>query len=449
MARRVLFLSLSGVRIVDEELRRLGLSLPGFIERGKTIAALPSLGLLILAAHTPSTWDVEYRELDEIAPGEAGRIAQEGWDLIAISALSARIDEAYGLADQLRMQGTCVVLGGLHISALPGEAGEHADAVVVGQGEDVWGQVLSDLENRRLKPHYEAHRSVRVLKKKDRPLPRYDLLDPARYNRIPLQTMRGCPLDCSFCGASRTISDYQLAPLERVERELELIASIWSRPFIELADDNTFASPERGKKLAKLLQASGVRWFTETDISVARSDALLDALAESGCAQLLIGLESSQRSSLRGVDSGGFKWREAEHYARSIERIQSRGISVNGCFVLGHDEDDESIFEQTLKTVRELSLSEVQLTLLTPFPGTPLARGLQAQGRLLREKYWDQCTLFDVTYRPAKMSEETLRAGFRWLMAEVYRDEEVTGRKRKFAACVRQRKATAPQVPLR
>jgi len=434
---RLLFVSLSGVRIVDDELRQLGLSLPGFIERGNTIAALPHLGLLTLAAYTPDHWQVGYREFDELAAGDAESIADAGWSVVALSALSARIFEAYRFADELRALGIVVVLGGLHVSALPAEAEPHSNAVVVGQGEPIWPELLGDLERGNLKPRYQVARSTRVLAKGKRPLPRYDLLQPERYNRIPLMTMRGCPLDCSFCAASRSISEYQLSPLEQVERELLAITRVWRHPFIELADDNTFASPERGRQLAKLLGKSGARWFTETDISVADHPELLDTLADSGCTQLLIGLESARRPSLLGLDSRGFKWQRAERYAESIQRIQSRGISVNGCFVLGFDSDDASVFEDTLELARKLSLAEVQITLLTPFPGTRLYAELYQQRRLLETEHWNRCTLFDVTFQPARMSVETLRVGFRDLMRALYSQSEVSYRKQVYRQCLK------------
>lgn len=442
--RRLLFVSLSGVRIVDEELRALGLSLPGFIERGKTIAALPSLGLLTLAAHTPERWHIGYREFDALHAGDAERVADEGWTLVALSALSARILEAYRLADELRALGVRVVLGGLHVSALPDEAEPHADAVVVGQGEPVWAELLRDFEAGTPRRRYEVPRSALVLRSKERPVPRYDLLTPERYNRIPLMTMRGCPLDCSFCAASRTISDYQLAALDDVARDLTTISALWKSPFLELADDNTFASRARGRELARLLGQSGARWFTETDISVADDPELLDTLASSGCAQLLIGLESARRSSLKGVDSRGFKWERAARYAESIQRIQSRGISVNGCFVLGFDDDDESVFPDTFELVRQLDLAEVQITLLTPFPGTRLYAELRRRNRLLRTAGWSRCTLFDVTFEPARMSVGALRTGFRDLMRALYADAEVARRKRVYRRCQKQKRKVQP-----
>ena len=137
-SRRVLLLAMSGVRVKSDELRRLGMTLPGFIERGQVIASLPSLSLLTLAAHTPENWEAEYREIDELTDGAASQIASAGYDIVAISALTARILDAYEIADQLREAGITVVLGGFHVTALPDEALAHADAVVVGEAELLW-----------------------------------------------------------------------------------------------------------------------------------------------------------------------------------------------------------------------------------------------------------------------------------------------------------------------
>ena len=133
---------MSGLRVKHEELGQLGMTLPGFIERGRVIASLPSLSLLTLAAHTPENWEPEYLEIDEVSENAAAHIASGGYDIVAISSLTARILEAYKISDYLRALGTTVVLGGLHVSALPCEALLHADAILQGEGELLWSQLL-------------------------------------------------------------------------------------------------------------------------------------------------------------------------------------------------------------------------------------------------------------------------------------------------------------------
>ena len=440
--RTLLLLAMSGVRVQNAALLEAGLTLPGFVERSRVIASLPSLGLLTLAAWTPENWHIEYREVDDL---DDHNFDDFDFDLVAISSLSARVLDAYTIADALRARGVTVVIGGLHASALPQEAALHADAVVCGEGESVWPQLLRDFENHQLQPLYSSfdssHKKFRLC---DSRTPRFDLLDIAKYNRLTLQTTRGCPLDCEFCGASRLISSYKKKPLENIRREIKLILSIWPRPFLELADDNTFADKRWARELAQLLSEYSIPWFTETDISVADDDELLRLLAQSNCAQLLIGFESSTRSSLQSID--GRNWKRDRHakYLDDIAKIQSYGIAVNGCFILGFDADDVGVFDRTREFVSQSDLSDVQITVLTPFPGTALQHRLKHENRLLKSVYWNQCTLFDVTFQPAQMSAQLLESEFGNLMHDIYADEAVARRKSRFRECVRARRGLTP-----
>ena len=436
--RRLVLLSMSGVRIQDAELLSLGLTLPGFVERGRVIASLPSLGLLTLAAFTPPHWCVEYIDFDaEDEGGLVQGIVAGTPDVVAISSLTARIRDAYRIADLLRSSGITVLFGGLHASVLPLEMQLHADAVIVGEGETVWPQVLEDFEANCLQKIYRAP-ALREFAP-DAPVPRYDLLDQAKYNRLTIQTTRGCPLDCSFCGASRLISRYKRKPHAAIRRELEAVTGIWPRPFVELADDNTFVHKRWSVETVRLLGEFGVKWFTETDVSVADDEELLDSLAESGCAQLLIGMEATSAAELGETDTHGWKRRRLSQYQAAIEKIQSRGISVNGCFVMGFDHAGPEVFERTARFVKESGLTEVQVTILTPFPGTALYERLRREGRLIDPTNWGSCTLFDVNFVPASMSVSDLRQGFRWLVAELYSESESAKRKSMFRSLVRQR----------
>lgn len=190
-----------------------------------------------------------------------------------------------------------------------------------------------------------------------------------------------------------------------------------------------------GTGLARLLGEFNRPWFSETDISVADDPEMLELLAQSNCAQLLIGLESPRAAALRGIDRADWKSRRADGYLEKIAAIQAHGIAVNGCFILGLDEDDEGVFESVRDFVRQSALCEVQITILTPFPGTALFHSLQAAGRLLKPVFWDQCTLFDVTFAPAKMSAQTVRDGFAWLMRELYSEPETERRRAHFRRC--------------
>src|SRR5262249_29657420 len=202
--------------------------------------------------------------------------------------------------------------------------------------------------------------------------------------------------------------------------------------FIELADDNTFVNRGWSKDLVRAITEENIHWFTETDVSVAEDPELLDLLARSGCRQLLIGFESPTLAALEGIDSSGWKAARYKQYRGAIDAIQDRGISVNGCFIVGNDTDTPDIFPQIERFAKTSGLADVQVTVLTPFPGTSLYARLKREGRLLRERYWDRCTLFDVNFVPKSMSVEDLEQGLEYLMGSLYTAEESSRRRESF-----------------
>jgi radical SAM superfamily enzyme YgiQ (UPF0313 family) len=424
-------IAMSGVRAHNPELTALGLTLPGFVERNKVIASLPSLGLLTLAGLTPAGVDVHYLEVPDLkdisgVPGE--------FDVVAISSFSAQIHEAYELADRYRLLGTRVILGGLHVSALPDEARSHADAVVIGEGEPVWPAIFSDLQppGGGLKPTYDARDLDYTFA--NSPMPRFDLLDIERYNRLTVQTQRGCPFRCEFCAASIRISPtYKIKPVDRVIAEIHAIKALWKRPFIEFADDNTFVNKAHSKQLLRALAGEDVRWFTETDLSVADDEDLLDMLRDAGCAEVLIGFEGTTFSSVDGVEQrANWKAKRVDSYLEAIRKIQDRGVRVNGWFILGLDGAGTESFDRIWEFVQRSGLYDVQITVQTAFPGTPLYTRLKNEGRILRDLGLELCTLFDVNFQPAKMTAAELEAGLRTLGSRIYSDESTQKRREDF-----------------
>lgn len=424
------FLALSGIRVVDPALATIGINLPGFVERSKVIASLPSLGLLTLAGMTPDKHEVRYLDIPDVDAADIAAQLPGPFDVVAISSFSAMIKDAYRLAARYRAVGTKVILGGLHVALCPDEAALHADAIVVGEGEPSWPQVLADLESNRLRRRYQTSVPFNLA---EAPMPRFDLLDIRRYNRLTIQTSRGCPWNCEFCAASiRLNPKYRTKPIPKVIAELHQIKKIWAAPFIEFADDNTFADKRHGHALADAIAGEHIRWFTETDISVAQDDALLAKLRRAGCAQILIGLEDPTDGTEGMELKSNWKARQRSHYLDSIRKIQDHGVTVNGCFVLGLDTHTEASFDQLWEFIQESELYEIQLTVLTPFPGTPLYHRLAQQGRLLESGAWEKLTLFDVTYQPKQLSVDALRQGLLDLARKVYSTEFTDLRRRRF-----------------
>ena len=424
------FVAMSGVRACDPELLEMGLTLPGFVERSKTIASLPSLGLLTLAGMTPKHHEVSYWEVDELTEGE---LIADGLDLVLISSFTARIQDGYHIADRLRRKGIRVALGGLHVTALPDEAAEHADTIVVGEGEPVWLELLDDLAAGELKPRYSSFDRP-AFPLSDAPLPAYELLDVSKYNRLTVQTTRGCPLKCEFCAASIMLTPhYKQKPGERVLAEIDKICSIWPRPFIEFADDNSFVHRRFWKQLLPELKRRRVKWFTETDLSIHDDDELLQLMRDAGCAQLLIGLESPTEVGLDGIELKQNRKRAWwPDYIPAIKNIQSHGIRVNGCFVLGLDGHTTDVFDEVLEFAEVSELYDVQITYQTPFPGTPLYDRLMREDRMLFPTEWSRYTLFDINYQPTPMTVDELKEGFYGLSRRLYSDEMTAWRRDTF-----------------
>ena len=431
---RIALIAMSGIRACDQELMRLGLTLPGFVERSKVIASLPSLGLLTLAGMTPEHHEVHYFEVPDIRSLTS---LPAPFDLVGISSYSAQIGEAYELGDRFRLEGVPVVLGGPHVSVLPDEAGVHGDAVVIGHGELQWKRVLADAEAGSLRPAYGSREDDYDLARA--PLPAYELLDMERYNRLTVQTSRGCPHRCTFCAGSILFGTrYRQKPAANVLAEIDKILGLWKHPFIELADDNSFVNRDYWLDLLPELARRRIRWFTETDISIGEDDTILDLLAESGCAEVLIGLESPVPDGLSGVETrSNWKLKHVDRYREALRNIQEHGIRVNGCFVLGLDGHGPDIFDRVREFVREADLFDVQITVLTPFPGTPLYARLRDENRLTHPGAWERCTLFDVNFQPSGMSVSELEIGFRSLALDLYSTEWTTSRRNRFHARLR------------
>lgn len=417
---------MSGLRVGQRELVEAGMRLPGLAERAAALQQLPPLGLLTIAAVVPDHWQVQL--LADNGPGDQSvqdtleRIRETEPDLVAFSALSPAIDRAKAIGQGLRRLSVPTVIGGLHATALAEDVAGHFDAVVCGDGEETFARLLDDFSQGNLAKQYRATAPFNLSRS---PLPRWDLLGDHAPPRYTMQTQRGCPWACSFCAASRLLGPARAKPLERIAAELQAIQQRQSRPWVELADDNTFAVDRDQEAMLALFQDAGMRWFTESDWRIGHRPQLLRLIADSGCQQILIGVESS----VFRYPGMGRKAAELSEITEACLAIQQAGIIVNACFIVGADGETEGSIERLGEYLQTAPFGEIQLTVQTPFPGSSLYRLLQRQGRLLDDDF-SRYTLFDVVYRPDQMSAATLQRCFERLVVTSFSAASESRRRR-------------------
>ena len=383
-----------------------------------------SSGLLVIGALTP-------KDIDVVLVDENVEVINfdEDYDLVALSAMTQQASRAYEIADEFRKKGIKVVMGGIHATILPQEAKQYVDSVIIGEAEETWPELLKDLQKGKMQPFYHSRKIVDL---QYAPLPRYELLNPENYKIIWAQTTRGCPYDCDFCTVTKLFGHkFRYKSIKQVLREVEHIKSIAKNSWIGFGDDNMFVNRRYSKDLLRHLIPLRIKWMTQTDISIAEDDGLLELLKESGCHILFIGFESLSKESLGLVDRSGFKVKKLEKYKFYIEKIQEKGIGVMGAFILGFDSDDKTIFKKTADFIINNHMYSSQVSVLTPFPGTRIRSDLEKQNRLLSKK-WKYYTFWDVNFVPRKMTVDELQDGVLDVLKAIYNRDVLISNDRYF-----------------
>jgi radical SAM superfamily enzyme YgiQ (UPF0313 family) len=357
-------------------------------------ALFPPLNLATLAALTPPEHEVA---IDDgcLGPVTATRLA----DLVAITAMTAQAPAAYALADQYRARGIPVVLGGIHPSMCPDEAGRHADSVVLGEADRLWPDLVQDFAHRRMKSRYHDPDPIDLTMLA---LPRRDLLDPKGYVIFnSVQTTRGCPFNCNFCSVT-TMSGvkYRFRPVERVVEELQTLDS----RFIYFVDDNIIGVPRRAKDLFKAFLPLKIRWASQVTINFSRDQELMQLARQSGCYGVFIGFETFSNKSIRDAGKGVNR---PDEYLRDIDRIHRCGIKVWGSFIFGFDNDGLDVFRETLDFIEKSEMEFAQFSLLTPLPGTALFRQFEEEQRIVH-KDWSKYDLGSIVFRHPLLTAQRL-----------------------------------------
>ena len=372
--------------------------------RGPRAFRFSMLSSLYVAASMPP--GVETRILDEdVEPIDFDAEA----DLVGVSFMTYNARRAYEIADVFRARGKPVVFGGYHPSFLPGEAVRHADAVCVGEAEGSVPQMIADFRGGSLKPVYRsAPVSLAGL-----PIPDRGLIHQAGYiTPDAVQATRGCPHMCTFCSVTAFAQHrFRTRPVDEVVDEVKRLGR-----WLIFMDDNIIGNRDYAKELFARLAPLNRRWCSQCGVRIADDTELLDLARKSGCVALFIGLESLSDGNLRACRKPVSRARD---YARAIARLHATGIGVYAGFVFGMADDDEHIFPRTLEFLGDARVDVAQLTILTPFPGTPLFDEMERQGRI-RSLDWSLYGFGHVVFEPKHMSAEALQAGADWVGRRCY-----------------------------
>jgi len=380
------------------------------------ITTFPPLGLAYVAAATPGDWDV--RILDE----NFETFAFEEADLVGITSFTSNIRRAYEIARVYRERNIKVVMGGIHVSMNPDEALRYADAVVVGEVEGIWKQVLDDFRQGRLAPKYigpqiDLTHSVIA--------PRRDLLHPD-YLWQAVQTSRGCPFDCDFCSVSRHLGKhYRQRSAAQVLDEL----SQCTGDYVVFVDDNLVGHTAEDKRRAMELFQGMIqrklnkKWWMQTSINAADDERLIELAARAGCMFVFIGFESISEDMLRGMNKRANLKIGVENYRKVVRAFHRHGIAVLGAFIIGNDRESRDYYEKLAHFLVHSGIDMVQVSILTPLPGTRLMERMQNEGRLIYQDFpadWDKYRFSYVVHRMNGLEPETVYTGNNYIKGRLY-----------------------------
>ncbi|MGZ9167210.1 MAG: B12-binding domain-containing radical SAM protein, partial [Anaerolineales bacterium] len=359
-----------------------------------------------LAACVPLGWEVVH--IDEEAEEIDWNLKA---DVVGLTFHTPSAFHAYEVATRFRSRGICVVMGGPHVTLLPEEASHYADVIFIGEAEGLWEEFLKGFE---AGSYLDVYQQTSAPSLENIPMARKDLFHRHDHSSGVLFATRGCPSQCDFCTIA-VMYPHKLRkrPIAEVVAEY---ASFKGKVII-FWDDNIAGDMAYAKDLFRAIAPYRKWWSSQASLQAGRDDEFLEAAAQSGCKQLFLGLESISQQSMVEVNK---KFNRVEEYFRIIERIHSHGIAVQVGIVFGFDHDPPEIFKTTLDFLEETGVQNATFNILTPFPGTPLFRRMESEGRLLTRDWRKYNSRDDVVYQPRQMSTTELLAGFRYANGRFY-----------------------------
>jgi len=371
---------------------------------------VPPITGIHLAALTPVTHEVRviHQQLEQ-PPVETDA------DLVAISFFSGFAPEAYRLARHYRSRGKLVVGGGPHVTYSEEEASRYFDALVIGEAESIWDQLLEDARRGELKPVYRGVPQ----ELENVPTPRYDLLPDRFFIKRVVQATRGCPFHCSFCTVPSLNPGFRMRPVENVIADIRYnsFKHWWQRKLVWFWDDNLTANRPYIRELLKAMIPFKKWWLTQASMEIARDGNLLALMKESGCIGVFFGMESFGEASLKDAHKSQNK---ARQYTETIRALHGHGVCVMAGFISGFDGDSPATINAMARRLYEAGVDVPFLSILTPFRGTEAYDKMVAEKRILAERGWEFYNGYNVTFHPRQMSPDELLSAHRQLWREAF-----------------------------
>jgi radical SAM superfamily enzyme YgiQ (UPF0313 family) len=385
----------------------------------------PSLALTAIAAATPPHWQVRCWDENLLqGPPPANPLPEA----VGITVHLTFAKRAYQLARWYRARGSKVVFGGLHVQSCPEEAAPHADAIAIGDGVPLWPTILGDIEAGTLKPCYEAAygRSYQL-----DPEPRRDLLPRNSFlTTTSLIATSGCHNRCGFCYlATKGLEmPYRVRDPQVIRRQF----AADGQPYAVFIDNNLGSKPEYLRALSRALRPLEKIWSAAVTLNVTDDPGLVREMALAGCTGVFIGFETLTNANLAHARKRSPR---AEEYAWRVRLLRDHGIQVNGSFVVGFDGDRKETFVEMADWIEANRLECATFHILTPYPGTPLFRQLEAEGRLLHRD-WDNYDTAHVVFRPKHLTPEELLLGYDWLYRRLFSHVSIWRRRPRTAGAL-------------
>ncbi len=361
----------------------------------------PTLALTSLAGATPPEWDVALWDENLLQGPPPWRPFPS---VVGITVHLTFANRAFQLARWYRERGARVVLGGLHVLSCPEECAPHADALAIGEGVQLWPEILRDADAGALKARYTGSWRSSY---RDEPAPARRLLPRESYlTTTSLNATRGCHSRCGYCYLSTDglVMPYQLRDPEQVAREI----AEDGQPYAVFTDNNLGSRPEYLRALCRALRPLDIIWSAAISIDTTDDPLLVREMALSGCTGVFVGFETLQA---RNIAEQRKKSPDPSDYARRVGLLHEHGIQVNGSFVLGFDHDGPDVFDRTVEWIEAQKLECATFHILTPYPGTPLFRQFEEEGRLLHRD-WSRYDTAHVVFRPRRMTADDLAEGY-------------------------------------